>query len=173
MTTIRWWHGPTRMASAVQFGRCILYGFGLFSVVMSVVVGYESADWKAIDILGPVFFAVFFCALLTRLFGWNDLANKFLGPPLNSNDARRFRRNWRRAYLAFLVAMLLLAYLIRRMGWFVEWIPDAINIGAGVLLLAWLAQLLASRAVRAPHLIGWRDLATKVLGPPSNSDDRK
>ena len=88
MTTVRWWHRPTRMASAAQFGWCILFGLGLFSAVMMVVVGYESADWKAIDISWPVFLAVMFCASLARLFGWNNLANEFLGPPLNSDDRK-------------------------------------------------------------------------------------
>ena len=77
MTTVRWWHRPTRMASAAHFGWCILFCFGLFSAVMSVVVGYESADWKAIDILWPVLLALVFCSCLARLFGWNDLANRF------------------------------------------------------------------------------------------------
>ncbi len=88
MSTVRSWQRSTRMASAAQFGWCILFGLGLFSAVMMVVVGYESPDWKAIDILWPVFLAVMFCASLARLFGWNNLANEFLGPPLNSDDRK-------------------------------------------------------------------------------------
>ena len=51
MTTVRWWHRPTRMASAAQFGWFILFGFGLFSAVMMVVVGYEYSLLKRIVII--------------------------------------------------------------------------------------------------------------------------
>ena len=160
MTTVRWWHRPTRMASAAQFGWCILFGLGLFSAVMMVVVGYESPDWKAIDILMPVMFAVFFCASLARLFGWDDLVNKLLGvgpPPNWTKD----RKQWR----AFLVPRLLFASLIGLLvAWFVEdeSASKAMNIVAGLILLGVLARL-----------FGWNDLANKFLGRPLNSDGRK
>ena len=92
MTTVRWWHRPTRMASAAQFGWCILFGLGLFSAVMMVVVGYESADWKAITMYVEVGVAVGAWAYLARMIGWNDLANNILGQSPNSDSMNQMLR---------------------------------------------------------------------------------